>query len=199
MVINTRFPNNDDLVVPNQDPHVMECTIESVNPMGTIEDYGLLDQSPNPSPRDDRNALSKLPLNPIQEHIRGEEDEENPPEPLRIKPPEAISDSPYCNLDSSPKAWNPGKRVIALNESALKQVRLHDHQQQLIGGKDRRKHNRSQPVALEEQNTTRTLHESDKSGKEGMLHLQQLHEDLCKTLFTLFQNPLQISNYAIGR
>ena len=89
--------------------------------MGTIEDL-----SPHSSPRDDRNAVqphSKQlgPLNPILELLKQEDDEENPPEPLRIKPTEA-SFSPY--LESSPYNNNSGKRVIALNESALKNIRL---------------------------------------------------------------------------
>lgn len=62
----SKFPNNDDLVVPTLEPQIMECTMESVQPMGIIEEYNI-DISPHPSPRDDRNALSKLPLNPILE------------------------------------------------------------------------------------------------------------------------------------
>lgn len=60
--------------------------------------------------------------------LRGEEDEENPPEPLRIRPPEPsatkeVQDNPYQDItDKSPTNLNSAgrSRVVALNESSIK-------------------------------------------------------------------------------
>ncbi len=148
-----RFPNNNDL--ENSELSLYDCDPSNSTLKEQFE--GNIEESP----RDQTvPAIQKLPLNPIQEMLRGEEDEENPPEPLRIKPPEPSftteADNPYQNNEGSPKNLNSaGRRVVALNESSIKQMKLHEH---LLVGKERRKQNRSQPVALEEQNTTTRTH-----------------------------------------